>query len=92
MKLEWDPRKATLNLRDHGISFEDAVLVFYDQGRIESYDGRDDYSEDRWVTIGLVAWSLLYVVYTVREEETIRIISARKAVPHEQKQYREANH
>ena len=48
-------------------------------------------SEDRWATIGLVAWSILYVVYTVREEETIRIISARKAVPHEQKQYRKAN-
>lgn len=37
-------------------------------------------------------WAVLYVVYTVREEETIRIISARKAVHHEQKQYREANH
>ena len=47
--------------------------------------------EDRWATIGLVAWSVLYVVYTVREEETIRIISARKAVSHEQKQYRKAN-
>jgi uncharacterized protein len=55
-------------------------------------DGREDYSEDRWATIGLAAWSVLYVVYTVREEEIIRIISARKAVPHEQKQYREANH
>jgi uncharacterized DUF497 family protein len=91
MKLEWDASKAALNLQNHGVSFEDAALVFYDHGRIETYDGREDYSEDRWATIGLVAWSVLYVVYTVREEETIRIISARKAVPHEQKQYREAN-
>jgi len=91
MQLEWDADKATLNLQKHGVSFEDAALVFYDDRRIESYDGRDDYGEDRWATIGLVAWSLLYVVYTVREEESIRIISARKAVPHEQKQYREAN-
>ena len=92
MELEWDVDKEELNLQKHGISFSDAALVFYDQGRIEAYDGREDYSEDRWATIGLVAWSVLYVVYTVREEETIRIISARKAVSYEQKQYREANH
>jgi uncharacterized DUF497 family protein len=92
MELEWDADKARLNLQRHGISFEDAALVFYDHGRIETYDGREDYKEDRWATIGLAYSAVLYVVYTVREEETIRIISARKAVPHEQKQYREANH
>lgn len=91
MNLEWDAEKAALNLQKHGVAFEDAALVFYDHGRIETYDGREDYSEDRWATIGLAAWSVLYVVYTVRKEEAIRIISARKAVPHEQKQYREAN-
>jgi uncharacterized DUF497 family protein len=91
MNLEWDAEKAALNLKNHGVAFEDAALVFYDHGRIETYDGREDYSEDRWATIGLVALSVLYVVYTVREEETIRVISARKAVPYEQKQYREAN-
>lgn len=91
MELEWDANKAEQNLQSHGVSFEDAALVFYDHGRIESYDGREDYGEERWATIGLAVWSILYVVYTVREEETIRIISARKAVPHEQKKYREAN-
>ena len=50
MKLEWDANKAALNLQNHGISFDDAALVFYDQGRIETYDGREDYSEDRWAT------------------------------------------
>ncbi len=92
MKLEWDAGKAALNLKNHGVAFEDAALVFYDYGRIEAYDGREDYGEDRWVTIGLVALAVLFVVYTVREEETIRIISARKAVQDEQKRYREANH
>lgn len=91
MKLEWDTDKEAINLRKHGITFNDAALVFHDQGRIESYDARESYDEDRWSTIGLVYESILYVVYTVREEETIRIISARKAVPHEQKQYRDAN-
>ena len=92
MELEWDANKARLNLQKHGVAFEDAALVFYDRGRIETYDGREDYTEDRWATIGLAYSAVLYVVYTVREEESIRIISARKAVPHEQKQYREANY
>ena len=52
---------------------------------------KSDGTEDRWATIGLVYTAVLYVVYTVRHEESIRIISARKALSHEQKQYREAN-
>ena len=91
MELEWDTQKAALNLQKHGVSFEDAALVFYDHGRIETYDGREDYSEDRWATIGEAYSALLYVVYTIRHEETVRLISARKANASERKQYREAN-
>ena len=91
MELEWDTQKAALNLQKHGVSFEDAALVFYDHGRIETYDGREDYSEDRWATIGEAYAALLYVVYTIRHEETVRLISARKANASERKQYREAN-
>jgi uncharacterized DUF497 family protein len=89
MELEWDAAKAALNLKKHGIAFEDAALVFYDLRRIETYDG--DHREDRWATIGLAHSALLYVVYTVRYKETIRLISARKADANERKQYREAN-
>jgi uncharacterized DUF497 family protein len=92
VKFEWDADKAALNLRKHGVAFGDAELVFYDQARIESYDGREDYGEDRWVTIGLACSTLLSVAYTIRNEETIRIISARRAVPDEKKQYRDAQH
>jgi uncharacterized DUF497 family protein len=92
MKFEWDAEKAALNLRKHGVAFEDAVLVFGDLCRMEYHDGREDYGEDRWVTIGFADAMLVSVAYTVRDEETIRIISARKAIPHEQKQYRDANH
>jgi len=91
MKLEWDAAKAAQNLKKHGVSFEDAKLFFYDPGRIETYDGREDYGEDRWATIGLVYPAVLYVVYTVRREDTTRLISARKANALERKQYREAN-
>ena len=90
-ELEWDADKAARNLKKHGVSFEDAELVFYDAGRIEAYDGREDYGEDRWATIGLAYSAVLYVVYTVRHEDTLRIISARKANADERKQYREAN-
>ena len=91
MELEWNADKAAQNLQKHGVSFEDAKLVFYDLGRIEAYDGREDYGEDRWATIGLVYSVVLYVVYTVRHKDTIRLISARKANANERKQYLEAN-
>ncbi|WP_265297588.1 BrnA antitoxin family protein [Verminephrobacter eiseniae] len=52
MELEWDAGKAARNLNEHGVSFEDAALVFYEPGRIEACDGREDYGEDRWATIG----------------------------------------
>ena len=45
MELEWDAGKATLNLKKHGVSFEDAELVFYDSGRIEAFDGWGNYGE-----------------------------------------------
>lgn len=83
--------KAALNLQKHGVAFEDAARVFLDSGRLESHDGREDDGEDRWATIGQVHAAALYVVYTVRRDEAIRIVSARKALAHEQSQYREAN-
>ena len=92
MKLEWDAEKAAINLRKHGVAFEDAVLVFYDYGRIEVHDGRQDYGEDRWLTVGFAASVLLAVAYTVRGEESIRIIFARRATTNEQRKYREANY
>ena len=91
MNFDWDAAKAQRNKAKHGVSFNVAAKVFLDPCRIEIYDGREAYDEDRWATIGYVDPAILFVVYTVRNEETIRIISARKAVPYEQKQYREAN-
>ena len=91
MEFEWDAKKATTNLRKHHVSFEDAARVFIDPNRIETFDGRDAYGEDRWKTLGLVEPALLAVVYTIRgnDGEIIRLISARKADAHERAQYRE---
>jgi uncharacterized DUF497 family protein len=76
MDFEWDAGKAAVNLRKHGISFEDAARVFLDPNRIETYDGRDAYGEDRWRTVGMVEPALVAVVYTVRgkDSEVIRLI------------------
>lgn len=91
MDFEWDAGKAAVNLRKHHVRFEDAARVFLDSNRIETYDGRDAYGEDRWRTVGMVEPVLLAVVYTVRgkEGDIIRLISARKADAHERTQYRE---
>jgi uncharacterized DUF497 family protein len=90
MDFEWDAGKAAVNLHKHHVSFEDAARVFLDPNRIETYDGRSA-GEDRWKTVGMVEPALLVVVYTVRgkDEDIIRLISARKADAHERTQYRE---
>ncbi len=90
MDFEWDAGKAAANFRKHLVSFEDAARIFLDPNRIETCDRRDG-GEDRWKTVGMVEPALLAVVYTVRakDENIIRLISARKADAHERTQYRE---
>ena len=90
MEFEWDQHKAEANLRKHRVSFEDAARVFFDLNRIETFDGREVYGEDRWKTVGLVEPALLAVVYAIRGcDDVIRIISARKADSYERAQYSE---
>lgn len=91
INFEFDPIKAARNQTKHGVSFELAVRVFFDPLRIETHDHSENYGEDRWATIGMVHHSVLYVVYTVRDGDTIRLISARKANDKERKQYHQAN-
>ena len=91
MDFEWSADKAAKNLQKHKVQFSIAARVLFDPCRIEAYDGREDYNEDRWITIGYSGQTLLYVVYTVRNEKTIRLISARKANEQERKRYRQAN-
>jgi uncharacterized protein len=89
----WDPKKDRANRRDHGLSFETALLVFDDPLALSRLDRSMD--EERWQTIGMVAQVALLVVHTWPEsetqdgEETGRIISARKATAHERKAYEE---
>ena len=83
--FEWDESKAKKNKSTHGVSFADTFAVFEDPNAVTLEDFRQD--EQRYVTIGMDAFGhILVVVYTWREDN-IRIISARKAVRYEVRQY-----
>jgi len=87
LEFEWDPKKAMQNTRKHGIEFVDAVIVFDDGRAITLADEHP--LEERYVTFGADAQGrVLAVSYAVREN-TIRIISARKATSRERAQYEE---
>jgi len=85
-EFEWDADKAEANLRKHGIGFEAARRVFDDGFAVEVPDLALPYGEARFVITGMVEGRLLRVVFTERNDR-IRIISARKATKHEQREY-----
>jgi uncharacterized protein len=86
MLYEWDPEKAEANYRKHRIHFADAVAVFADDAALTQDDPHPD--EERYVTLGMDGFArILVVVYTWRGEDTIRLISARRATRSEQAQY-----
>ena len=91
MKFEWDEQKNLLNIKKHKISFEEAAYVFADIDAISLFDEEHSYAEERWITIGkIINHDIIVVVHTERiklEQEYIKIISARKAVIEEEKEY-----
>jgi hypothetical protein len=92
VKFEWDTKKAVLNEEKHGVCFSEAATVFGDPLELTISDP-DHYNEEfRFISIGhSSSGQLLVVSYTEREQNQIRIISARRATKHEQKYY-EQNH
>jgi uncharacterized DUF497 family protein len=79
MEIEWDPGKAAANEEKHGIRFEEAATSLLDPMALAQEDESSE-GEARWVLIGMSANArLLTVVYTLRDENRIRLISARKA-------------
>lgn len=86
MDFEFDPAKAVGNLRKHGVSFSDAESVFMDPLALHRIDP-DAEGEERFVAVGAgSAGHLLVVVYTVRND-SIRLISARRATAAEVRVY-----
>jgi uncharacterized DUF497 family protein len=85
-EFEWDAAKAERNLAKHGVSFEAARYVFDDVFACERCDFDREPGDIKYVITGIVKDVILTVVYTEREGRT-RIISARKATTHEEREY-----
>jgi uncharacterized protein len=86
MEIEWDPNKATSNLKKHGIRFSDAEMVLSDPNAL-SLEDEEAEGEQRFIAIGLDhLWRLLVIVYTYRGNN-IRLISARPATGPERRKY-----
>jgi uncharacterized DUF497 family protein len=87
MQFEWDPEKAKRNLNKHGISFEEAVTVFYDPLSATFEDPDHSVGEPRFITMGFSSRGRLIVVAHAERGEALRIISARTAAPRERKKH-----
>jgi uncharacterized DUF497 family protein len=89
LRFTWDPRKAASNRRKHGVSFEEAKTVFFDEHALFLEDADPSVSEERFVLLGLgSAFRVLVVCHFLRAGAgEIRIITARRAIKAEQKQY-----
>ena len=90
-QFEWDPRKARLNLKRHGVAFERAAAIFLDRNALSEFDEAHSEAEERWITLGLDQTGVLLVVcHTFRDTESsarLRLISARKATRREKAEY-----
>jgi uncharacterized DUF497 family protein len=90
LRFTWDQRKAGATVSKHGVSFEEAQWVFYDEHALVEEDPEHSAGEDRFLILGLSsALRILVVVYCEPSPDEIRMISARKASKAEQRQYLE---
>ena len=86
MDAEWDPNKAKINLKKHGVHFSDAKAVLFDPNAL-SFEDMTAQDEQKFVVIGMDhLWRLLVVVY-VHRGDRIRLISARPATRSERLKY-----
>jgi uncharacterized DUF497 family protein len=89
IRFEWDAAKEKTNLRKHGISFEEARTVFYDEHAVRYFDPDHSGAEDRFILLG-VSFKLRVIVvcHCFRESENVvRLFSARKADKGEEREY-----
>ena len=86
LNFEWDENKKKINQRKHHVSFQLASKIFYDDNLVELSDDEHSQFEDRYTAIGRIK-KILFVSYTIRLGDTIRIISARRATLEEEAFY-----
>jgi len=85
----WDEEKRRTNIIGHGLDLADSWEIF-EGPMLTGLDEREDYGEDRWIAIGLLKAIVVVTVFTERGEDTIRVISLRKALKHERIKYEQA--
>jgi uncharacterized protein len=90
ISFEWDPKKAASNQKKHGVSFEEARSVFYDEFAVQFYDEEHSGTEERFLMLGLSSASRILVICHCERDagHIIRIISARKATKNERQHYK----
>ena len=86
MKFIWDRRKNEANVKKHELDFADAYKVF-ELPMLVNLDEREEYGEDRWLGIGFMENRAVVIVFTEPDEETIRVLSFRKATTDEKNNY-----
>ena len=89
INFEWNSAKATANVKKHGISFEEAQTVFYDEFAVQFFDEENSDDEARFLLLGLSTQAKLLIVCHCERDSgnVIRIISARKATKREKAFY-----
>ena len=90
LRFEWDYAKDKINQKKHGVSFEEAKTVFYDDNAIQFWDDYHSNGEERFLLLCQSSkMRILLIVHCFREQDSIiRIISARKATKKESQEYR----
>jgi uncharacterized DUF497 family protein len=89
MIFEWDESKNRAHIQKHGFDFTEAEEMFRGALLVRP-DTREDYGERRWIGIGMVQGRVAFVAFAERPNDTIRIVSLRKADHEERKEYEEA--
>ena len=90
MRFSWDPRKASANVKKHGVSFDEASTAFADPLSITVPDPDHSTDETRFLLIGRsTRQRVLVVIHAERSESDIRLISARPAIRRERRIYEE---
>jgi uncharacterized DUF497 family protein len=90
VEFEWDWRKAERNRRKHGVTFDEAVTIFFDPRELMTDDPDHSIGEERFVSVGMSAAGRLLVVGYTERGSTIRLIFARRATPPEWMDYEHA--
>jgi uncharacterized protein len=84
--FEWDNNKNQSNIKNHDLDFADAWMIFEEPMLIDT-DNREDYGEVRFIGIGFLNNLIVVIVFTEPKEDTIRVISLRKALKYERENF-----